>query len=120
MEQGAVRALPAGRLVSVDERGVGLRLSWRLDHGFVNLSLWRDDVCTETFHLPPAEAARLVSFLVQGLADVTTSTVAAEPTLLPVEPERPTLRDRLEPLAADAAEATAGLLERMAQRLRRR
>jgi hypothetical protein len=69
VESGAVRALPVGRHLAVDERGVGLRLTWRLDHGFVNLSLWRDDTCVETFHLRPSDAAELVAFLTRGLAD---------------------------------------------------
>ena len=69
MESGAVHQLPTGRHLAIDERGIGLRLTWRLDHGFVNLSLWRQDRCVETFHLDPQAAADLVSFLVHGLAE---------------------------------------------------
>lgn len=120
MEQGAVHELPVGRLLSLDERGVGLRLTWRLDKGFVNLSLWRDDVCVETFHLHPGEAARLVSFLVQGLAEATTSSVAASPVLLPVEeaPAATPLRDRLDAAVAVARARAAAALEAAAARLR--
>jgi hypothetical protein len=120
MEQGAVHELPVGRLLSVDDRGVGLRATWRLDRGFVNLSLWRDDVCVDTFHLPPGEAARLVSFLVQGLADATTSSMAASPVLLPVEPAVPPTppRDRLATAVAAARARASRVLESAAARLR--
>ena len=73
MEQGQVHRLPVGRELFVDERGVGLRATWHLEHGFVNVSIWRDDVCTETFHLGVADTARLVGFLAEGLADATTA-----------------------------------------------
>ena len=56
------------RHLAIDERGVGLRATWRLERGFVNLSLWRRDTCVETFHLTPAEASLLIGFLVEGLA----------------------------------------------------
>ncbi len=82
--EAVVRDLPVGRLLAVDERGVGLRLTWRLDHGFINLSLWRGDRCVETFHLTPAEAAQLVSFIVSGLADA--APVADRVTLQAVAP----------------------------------
>ena len=71
-----VHQLPVGRLLSVDERGIGLRATWHLDHGFLNLSLWRDDVCVETFHLTPNEAARLASFIADGLFDAAEHSVA--------------------------------------------
>lgn len=71
MEEAGVYELPVGRHLAVDERGVGLRATWRLDRGFLNLSLWRDDVCVESFHLSPAAAADLIAFLATGLADAT-------------------------------------------------
>lgn len=89
MAEATVRELPVGRLISIDERGIALRVTWRLEHGFVNVSVWRDDRCSETFHLTPEEAARLVSFLVEGLAGVASaaSGPAASLRLLP-EPRR--------------------------------
>jgi len=70
VDAGAAYELPVrGRHFAIDERGIGLRATWRLDRGFVNLSLWRDDICVETFHLTPGQAGRLVGFLVSGLAD---------------------------------------------------
>ena len=55
------------RALFVDERGHGLRATWHLDQGFVNLSMWRQDRCVETFRLSADEAARLLDFLVDGL-----------------------------------------------------
>lgn len=74
--EGAVRQLPVGRILAMDERGVGLRATWHLERGFINLSLWRDDTCVETFHLTPADASRLVAFLTEGLADVTEQAIS--------------------------------------------
>lgn len=67
--EAELRQLPIGRLLAVDERGIGLRATWRLDRGFLNLSLWRDDVCVETFHLTPDDAVRLAAFIADGLFD---------------------------------------------------
>jgi hypothetical protein len=72
-----VRQLPVGRILAVDERGIGLRATWHLERGFINLSMWRDDTCVETFHLTPTDAARLVGFLTSGLADVTTEAIGS-------------------------------------------
>jgi hypothetical protein len=71
-----VHHLPIGRLLSVDERGIGLRATWHLDHGFLNTSLWRHDVCVETFHLTTSEAARLATFIAEGLFDAAAHSVA--------------------------------------------
>ena len=69
MDTGAAHQIPVRRRhLAIDERGIGLRATWHLELGFVNLSFWRDDRCVETFHLTPAEAAHLVDFLVSGLA----------------------------------------------------
>ena len=90
MSTGAVHALPARRRhLAIDERGIGLRATWHFERGLVNLSLWREDRCVETFRLPVREAATLVAFLVDGLADAASEpavprlTVAPDPT--PVE-----------------------------------
>ncbi len=97
---GLVRELPVGRHLAVDDRGVGLRATWRLHHGFINLSLWRGDICVETFHLTPADAADLIAFLSKGLADATSVATAAHLTAIdggradrPVAP--PSLADRV-------------------------
>ena len=69
---GEVRQLPVGRALFVDERGVGLRATWHPERGIVNLSVWRDDRCVETFWLSIGDAGRLATFLVAGLADAAT------------------------------------------------
>jgi hypothetical protein len=106
-----VRALPAGRHVDIDERGVGLRLSWHLDHGFVNLSLWRDDRCVETFHLSPGAAAEVVSFLVRGLADASKVGMDATVRHLRAVASVPSTADR-------ARASIAGVLDRIAHAIR--
>jgi hypothetical protein len=61
-------AVPAPRRVLfVDERGTGLRVSWHAERSITVLSLWRDDVCVGTARLPVADTARLASFLVEHL-----------------------------------------------------
>ena len=80
---GAEPAVPdVGSMMALDERGIGLRATWRMNYGFINLSVWRDDTCVETFHLTPANAAAFVTFLVEGLADVA-SVAPAAPVLRP-------------------------------------
>lgn len=44
-----------------------MRATWRPDRGFVNLSLWRDQSCVETFHLSPVDAGQLIGFLAGAL-----------------------------------------------------
>jgi hypothetical protein len=80
-----VRQLPVGRILAVDERGIGMRATWHLERGFINLSLWRDDRCVETFHLTPSDAAQLVSFLVTGMAQAVEAPWTA-PETAPPEP----------------------------------
>ena len=100
------------RHLAIDERGVGLRATWRLERGFVNLSLWRRDMCVETFHLTPAEASRLIAFLVEGLA----AAVPEPPPPLAVAPA-------VAPVAVDPVtryrRRVADGLEELAARLRR-
>jgi hypothetical protein len=97
------------RHFAIDERGIGLRATWRLERGFVNLSLWRADVCVETFHLTPAEASRLIGFLVEGLARaVPDPEPPPAPRLVVAPTPPPSVRHRL-----------ADVLEKAAEQLRR-
>lgn len=103
---------PSGSMIAVDERGIGLRATWRLEHGFVNLSIWRADRCVETFHLTPADAARFVSFFVEGLA----ATAPAAPVLR-LAPDTPTAPDTPAPPTAHGRPRRArALLARMLRR----
>jgi len=45
-----------------------IRVSSHPEHGLLNLSLWRDDVCVGTVKLRPDEVAGLVAALSEGLA----------------------------------------------------
>lgn len=56
----------AERVLLMDDEGRGLRATWHRDRGLVNLSIWRNDRCSETFHLSLGDAARLVGFLTGG------------------------------------------------------
>jgi hypothetical protein len=96
------------RHLAIDERGIGLRATWRLDQGFVNLSLWRHDRCVETFRLTPAEASRLIGFLVEGLARAVPEPAPPAVAAAPVPPARPAYRLRL----AEALERAAAQLRR--------
>lgn len=58
----------AGRYHASDERDIGFRATWRPAYGFINLSLWRDGLCVETFHLTPAQASTLIGFIASSLA----------------------------------------------------
>ena len=106
---GAEPAVPnVGRIMAMDERGIGLRATWRLNYGFINLSVWRGDTCVETFHLTPTNAAAFVNFLVQGLADVALVAPAA-PVLRPVPDvaDRPSLRREVRSRVATALRQAA-------------
>jgi hypothetical protein len=101
--------LPARRRhLAVDERGSGLRATWHPERGIVNLSLWRGDMCVETFRLTPAEAGRLIGFLADSLAAAATGATSPALRVAPPPPDRVTVvRGQL-----------ARTLERAAARLR--
>lgn len=117
MGETAVHHLPVGRHLAVDEQGVGLRVTWRLDRGFVNLSLWREDRCVETFHLTPVAAAELMAFLARGLADA--SEVAAAATVRPLPSTRPSVRRHIEAAARSLRHRAAHALSSAGDRLGR-
>lgn len=71
MSIAEVYELPTGRVLFSDDRGQVLRATWHLDRGFVNLSVWKYDRCTETFQLSLSDSAQLVAFLVEGLSEAT-------------------------------------------------
>lgn len=77
---GELHRLPISRAWFLDDQGHGMRATWHLEHGFVNLSLWRDDVCRETFHLPVGEVARLVALLADGLETAALGALDADRT----------------------------------------
>lgn len=114
--------VPTGSTWLVDERGTALKATWRLSHGFINLSLWRNDRCVETFHLAPADAAQLVTFLVSGLADVATVSASAPVVTLVSEPAtapQRKLRERADDAEVRLRSSLAKSLRRVADRLSR-
>ena len=123
MNSGPAHELPAqGRHLAVDERGIGLRATWHLSRGFVNLSLWRGDRCVETFHLTPVEAGRLVGFLVGGLAAAVPEPGRAELTVVTEADQRAAtgrLATGVNNAVAESRRQLAQVLERTASRLRR-
>lgn len=112
----------AKRHLAVDERGIGLRATWHLARGLVNLSLWRGDRCIETFHLTPVQAGQLVGFLVSGLADSFAEPRQAQLAVVPNSEQRSTT-SRLATGATNAMDQSrrhlADVLNRAAARLRR-
>ena len=58
-------------------------MTWHLDHGLVNLSIWRGTRCTETFQLVVADAARLIGYLTDGLATAATTIPITQATPTP-------------------------------------
>ncbi len=45
-----------------------LRVSWHPEQGCMVLSMWRDAACVASARLGPADTARLIGVLAQGLA----------------------------------------------------
>ena len=58
-----------------------LRVSWHAsdERDCVVLSTWREDSCVATTRLSPADAARLIAVLADGLAAIATATVRVAP-----------------------------------------
>lgn len=79
----SVYELPVGRALFSDTEGRVLRATWHLDRGLVNLSVWHDDRCTETFRLSLGDAAQFVAFLVEGLSDATSRLLQVVHSSLP-------------------------------------
>ena len=118
VDPGAAGTLPARRHFDIDDRGVGLRATWWLSHGFVNISLWRVDQCTETFHLRPDQAVRLVSFLVEGLGDAAAVATAPGPLVaVPAGPPPRTAAAAAHEAVAQMRSSLASGLSRLAQRV---
>ena len=115
MERASATSAPdvMGRYLAMDEQGSGLRATWRPTRGFTNLSLWRDDMCVETFHLTAPQMGELIGFLGTSLG----AAQPAAPMLRVVRPsdvpERTGAWDR-------ARASTAHFLDTVAARVRPR
>jgi hypothetical protein len=66
-----VSPLPGQGGVHVDPRGNGraLRVSAHPELGLVTISVWRDDRCVATHHVPTAEVPGLVALLTEALVE---------------------------------------------------
>jgi hypothetical protein len=53
----------------LDERGVGLRVSWHPERDLVVLSVWQHDRCVGTFRMPVQDVPRLSGLLAAALGD---------------------------------------------------
>ena len=100
-DHAVVHQLHGARTLLVDEQGIGLRATWYHDHRLVNLSIWREDRCVETFRPSVDDAAGLIAFLAAGLADAATAALPAHP------PARPRER-RLRPAVNEVVGAVKG------------
>jgi hypothetical protein len=76
---GDVRPLPPRQEIFVDERGVGLRMTWHPEREIVVLSIWHGAVCTASFRLAVADLPRLSGFLTAVLGDWAGEFLAARP-----------------------------------------
>ncbi len=89
MSIAEVYELPTGRVLFADEQGRVLRATWHLDQRLVNLSVWNNDRCTETFRLSLADAAQFIAFLVEGMTDATDRLLqAVSASTVSVTPDR--------------------------------
>jgi hypothetical protein len=66
-----VSPLPVQGGVHVDPRGDGrvLRISAHPEVGVVTISIWRDDRCVATHHVPTADVPGLVQLLTEALVE---------------------------------------------------
>lgn len=91
MSVAEVYELPTGRVLFSDEQGRVLRATWHLDQRLVNLSVWNNDRCTETFRLSLSDAAQFIAFLVEGMTEATDRLLqAVSASAATSTPERPT------------------------------
>ena len=65
-------------LADAREDGHALRVSWHGEQGCAVVSTWRDGRCTGSARLTPAEVARLVAVLTEGLAEAAAAPVPRE------------------------------------------
>jgi hypothetical protein len=102
--------------------GRGVRVSTHADVGVLNVSIWRGGTCVGTAQLLPADVAKLVSGLSEGLAEI-----AAQPSVHEAAPERlqeleqrlAEVEARVDPPRRTAGERARDLRTAMAERRRR-
>lgn len=65
--------LPGEVFVDVTRPERSMRVTWHHEQGVAVVSLWSGGTCTATLRLPTAEVPRLVTALVEGLAEEASS-----------------------------------------------
>jgi len=105
------------RFIVLDERAGGLRATWHAERGFVNLSLWRDDRCVETFHLTPEAASDLVTFVMRALAS-SIQRPSLSPLRVVAKDEEATVSPRGRDLVSQVRGRFASELTALARRVR--
>ena len=116
--------LPSHGQWAWDSRGEGrgVRVSAHADVGVLNVSIWRGGTCVGTAQLLPADVAKLVSGLSEGLAEI-----AARPAAQTGPPERlqeleqrlADVESRMNPPRRTAGERARNLRTALAERRRR-
>lgn len=84
-------------------QGRGVRVSAHADAGLLNVSLWREGICVGTAQLLPADVAKLVSGLSEGLALIAAQPpvhVDADQRMRELEQRLDELESRLDPSPA--------------------
>jgi hypothetical protein len=92
-------------------QGRGVRVSAHADEGLLNVSLWREGTCVGTARLLPADVAKLVSGLSEGLAEI-----ASQRPLHAVDPNGPERIRELEQRLADVEARLGSSADRPASR----
>jgi hypothetical protein len=62
-------AMDTRREVFIDQRGIGLRVTWHPEQDLLVLSVWDDDRCVGTFWMPAEDVPRMKALLSAALGD---------------------------------------------------
>jgi hypothetical protein len=92
----AVKNLPAldtRREVFIDQRGIGLRVTWHPEQELLVLSVWDDDRCVGTFRMPVEDVPRMKALLSAALGDWLTQSGTPPPP--PREPDSLSVTQRV-------------------------
>ena len=117
--------LPSHGQWAWDSRGEGrgVRVSAHADVGVLNVSIWRGGTCVGTAQLLPADVAKLVSGLSEGLAEIAAQPPVHEATaperLHELEQRLAEVEARVDPRRRTAGERARDLRTALAERRRR-
>jgi hypothetical protein len=86
-------ALDTRREVFIDQRGIGLRVTWHPEQELLVLSVWDDDRCVGTFRMPVEDVPRMKALLSAALGDWLTQSGTPPPP--PREPDSLSVTQRV-------------------------